>query len=309
MQHVAVVCACVVALASACTRADRATDDGGGTVADAGATDLGAAPSDGADASPDLLPVAADTLAANRDRLLATYLAWLVAHPGAQTNGLDGATLSTVCELWSRLDPSSRATWLTLTARLQGGRLADGSSMLRHVTVAYRVSGGQGATATSPGSCGGGEYNRLMLSVDATLHAALVAAHQHQGAAQAGAPDLADSVGGDSWRDSHDAAGPHAPFDLSDETDSGAPRGQVQFFADTTSARAQAPLGRVDLMTLVDPWALEIDQDYDCVHASNPLCTYVTYGPLCAPEAASVGEELYEARYGSIDAVWQPNGC
>jgi hypothetical protein len=127
---------------------------------------------------------------------------------------------------------------------------------------------------------------------------------------QNGAPDLADVVmAGDAWRDSHDAAGPHAPFDVSDETENGAPRGQVQFFADTASARAQQPLGRVDLMTLIDPLAFEIDQDYDCVHNSNPLCSYVAYGPLCAPQPSKIGVDLYTASYGALDASWQPDGC
>src|SRR5438067_696298 len=85
------------------------------------------------------------------------------------------------------------------------------------------------------GTCGGGEYNRMILSMDATLHDALVAANDDKGAAGAsGVFDLADVPPGSSrfWRDSHDAGGPHAPFDLSDETESGAPRGQVQYFRD-----------------------------------------------------------------------------
>ena len=184
--------------------------------------------------------------------------------------------------------------------------------MLAHVTRAYRVVGGQGATAGDAGSCGGGEYNRMMMSMDGALHAALVAANADKGAAgPTGAFDLADVPADASrfWRDSHDAAGPHAPFDLSDETQDGAPRGQVQFFRDPTSSAAQAPLGRMDLTTLVDPSALEMDQDYDCVHDSNPSCSYVTYGPLCAPEASKVGVDLYEGNYGSTESGWHPTGC
>jgi len=150
------------------------------------------------------------------------------------------------------------------------------------------------------------------VSIDASLHAALLAAHDHKGAAGAGgAFDLADVAADDTrfWRDSHDAAGPHAPFDLSDETQDGAPRGQVQLFGDPSSSAAHAPLGRMDLTTLVDPFALEMDQDYDCVHASNPACSYVTYGPLCAPEPSRLGVELYESRYGAVEAAWQPSGC
>ncbi|MGZ3439069.1 MAG: hypothetical protein ACXVDD_06125, partial [Polyangia bacterium] len=283
-----------------------------------GAGDLSV--TDGAGATGDLTPAGgdaavppADTLDGNRERLLATYLAYLKAHPGAQSNGLDGATLAGVCDLWSGLAPSGQAVFRTLTARMQGSRLqSDGRSMLGHVAAVYRVVGGQNASAGDPGSCGGGEYNRMILSMDATLHDALVAANTHQGAAGAGGLyDLADVPPGTSrfWRDSHDAGGPHAPFDLSDETESGAPRGQVQYFRDPTSAAAKAPLGRMDLSSLIDPFALEMDQDYDCVHNSNPSCSYVTYGPLCAPMASKVGVDLYESNYGSIESSWRPGGC
>lgn len=256
---------------------------------------------------------AADTLDANRDRLLATYLAYLVAHPGAQSNGLDGAALAGVCDLWTRLHPSDRDVWLTLTARMQGSRLgSDGRSMLSHVTRIYRVVGGNGATATDAGSCGDGEYNRIIMSMDGALHAALVAANSNKGAAGSGGVfDLADVPGGSSrfWRDSHDLGGPHAPFDLSDETENGAPRGQVQYFRDPTSTAANAPLGRVDLTSLVDPSALEMDQDYDCTHNSNPSCSYVTYGALCVPQPSKLGIDLYELSYGSVETTWRPSGC
>jgi hypothetical protein len=254
-----------------------------------------------------------DTLGVNRDRLLLTYLAYLKANPAPQTNGLAGPALADVCDLWKKLDPSSQATWLTLTARLQGSTVAsDGASMLHHLTTVYRVTGGQGASASAPGSCGGGEYNRIMASIDAPLQQSLVAANTAKGAVGSnGKPDLADIAAGATsvWRDSHDAAGPHAPFTLSDETEHGAPRGQIQFFADPASAAAQAPLGRVDLMTLVDPRAFEIDQDYDCVHSSNPSCSYTTYGALCAPMPSMLGVDLYAKSYGTIDAAWRPTGC
>ena len=302
------------ALAACGSGNGAAGSDGGGGAGGLG-TDGGAIDASAGDfgTGGDLALPAADTLDANRDRLLATYLAFLQAHPGAQSNGLDGATLGSVCALWSALHPSDRAVFLTLTARLQGSTLgSDGASMLSHVRRAYRVVGGQSATAADPGSCGGGEYNRMIMSIDGALHAALVAANTNKGAAgPSGAFDLADVPADSSrfWRDSHDAAGPHAPFDLSDETQDGAPRGQVQYFRDPSSSAANAPLGRMDLTTLVDPSALEMDQDYDCVHNSNPSCSYVTYGPLCAPEASKVGLDLYESDYGPTESGWHPTGC
>ena len=323
MQHRRVAAALVIATLAACAagsngnggnRGNRGNSGGGHD--DGGVVD-GAA--DGAMSAGDLAGSGGDaalpppTLDGNRDRLLATYLAYLKAHPGAQSNGIDGATLGSVCELWTRLHPSDRDVFLTLTARMQGSWLgSDGSAMLSHVVALYRAVGGQNASATDPGSCGGGEYNRMILSMDATLHATLVAANDDKGAAGAGGVfDLADVPADNTrfWRDSHDVGGPHAPFDLSDETQDGAPRGQVQYFRDPSSAAANAPLGRMDLATLVDPLALEMDQDYDCVHNSNPACSYVTYGPLCAPEASKLGVDLYESNYGAIDSSWLPSGC
>lgn len=291
---------------------DASPGDGIDDDADIAPTDTPDAPDDAPpDAPQDATSPWQDTLGSNRDRLLATYLDFLEAHATApQSNGLSAALVSTVCDLWDALDPSSRAVFLTVTARLQGSRLAvDGRSALWHVASLHRIAGGQGATATQVGSCGGGESNRLMLSQDATLHAALEAAVAHQGAMQPGGYDVADAPGGTSWRDTHDLAGPHDPFDRSAETDAGAPRGQAHWFADPASDRANRPLGRLDLEDVVDPWALEVDQDYDCVHASNPLCTYTLYGPLCLPKPSATGVAIYQQTYGDIAADYRPAGC
>jgi hypothetical protein len=274
----------------------------------------------GADATPAAIDGALDgavpdagfaaTLDGNRDRLIRTYYARLRAMPSVvQSNGLAGGQLADVCALWSALDPSARAVFLTITHRLEGATLADGSRALDHVTTLYRVNGGQGATTSDHGSCGGGEYNRLIMSQDAALHDAQVAANDHQGAPQQGVLDLADIPAGGFWRDSHDVGGPHAPFDLSDETNDGAPRGQTQYFRDPSSAVANAALGRADLETLVDPYALEMDQDYDCFHNSNPSCPYILYGPACAPMTSEDGTVIYTQGYGDFEPAWKPSGC
>jgi len=242
----------------------------------------------------------------NRDRLIHSYFDFLKADPTAtQSNGLSGANLTDVCDLWSKLQPAAQATFLTITARLDGSKLADSSSMLDHVVKLYRVVGGDQATATDPGSCGGGEFNRMIMSEDAALHTAQLAAFANKG----GAGDIADIPAGGFWRDSHDLGGAHAPFDQSDETNGGAPRGQTQYFKDPTSTAATSPLGRQDLMTLVDPFALEMDQDYDCAHNSNPSCSYTLYGPACFPETSLLGVDIYVATYGSYDPTWKPAGC
>jgi hypothetical protein len=287
----------VGAFVVACAHPTAAVD--AGTTVDAASSDAG--PS--TDAS-----IAADaSVLAPRDRLLATYLAFVQQTPTvAQSNGLRGADLATVCDLWTRLDASSQATYLTLTARLAGSHLMDGSAALDHVVRLYRVTGGMGATATSPGSCGGGEYNRMIVSIDMPLHDAMLAANVHRGAAPF---DIADVNAGGFWRDSHDLGGPHAPFDLSSETNDGAPRGQTQYFRDPSSTLAMTALGRMDLTTLVDPLAMEMDQDYDCPHNSNPTCMYTTYGPACLPQTNKLGVDIYGEHYGVVDLGWRPTGC
>jgi hypothetical protein len=311
----------IASLAWACGSSNGAADAGDGSgagqpesgAAETSATDPDVDAAGSTDASDGATTSSGDTLAANRDRLLTTYLAYLKATPGAQSNGLDGAKLAGVCDLWRALVPAAQGVYLTLTARMQGSTLStDGSSMLLHVVKVYRIAPGDGATKTDPGMCGGGEGNRIIVSMDMPLHESLIAANTNKGQANdAGKPDIADiQIGANSfWRDSHDLGGAHAPFDLSDETDNGAPRGQVQYFKDVTSAAATAPLGRTDLMTLVDPHALEMDQDYDCPHNSNPLCAYTTYGALCFPGASKLGIAIYTETYGDYDPSWQPVDC
>ena len=162
---------------------DAPGDDGG---TDAGTNDADALPAlDAApvEASLDSAVPPLDTLPANRDRLLGTYLAHLKATPGKQSNGLDGSKLAGVCELWRALVPSAQGVYLTLTARLQGSRLrVDASSMLFHTTRLYRVAGGDGATTSDPGACGG-DGNRMFLSVDETLHHSLLVANSSKGLA------------------------------------------------------------------------------------------------------------------------------
>lgn len=246
----------------------------------------------------------ADTLDGNRDRLLATYYAYLEAHADTRmTNGLLGSDLHSVCDVWSALQPSARDVFLTLTHRLWGSKLADGTHALSLVTRVYRIAPGTAATATDAGSCGG-EGNRLIMSQDPRLHAAQLAASTHKGAQPY---DLADIT--TFWRDSHDLGGPHAPFDLSDETDDDVPRGQTQYFRDPTSTAANTALGRPDIMDVVDPYALEFDQDYDCTHNSNPDCSYTFYGPICAPETSQPGTQMYSSKYGDFEPAYKPAGC
>lgn len=62
-------------------------------------------------------------------------------------------------------------------------------------------------------------------------------------------------------------------------------------------------------MTLVDPYALEMDQDYDCTHNSNPACDYTLYGPGCLPETDQLGTAIYTQDYGDFEPAWKPTSC
>jgi hypothetical protein len=261
---------------------------------------------------PTLYPDPPSVLDANRDRLLATYLERLRSIPEVrQSNGLVGRELETACDLWDKLDPSSRGVFLTITHRLGGSKLGvDGSTMLDHVVALYRVSGGRNASDAAAGSCGGFEYNRMFMSMDKELHAVLVAANSHRGKPQlGGARDISDIRSNSYWRESRDLLGPHKPFDQSDETEAGAPRGQTQFFRDPLSALAHKPLGRLDVSSVIDPFALEMDQDYDCIHHSNPSCSYIFYGRACLPRKRRPGAEIYTRDYGDYEADWKPSAC
>jgi hypothetical protein len=52
-----------------------------------------------------------------------------------------------------------------------------------------------------------------------------------------------------------------------------------------------------------------MDQDYDCVHSSNPLCEYTFYGAACFPQTTKLGLDIYVDNYGSVDPDWMPIGC
>lgn len=251
--------------------------DGGSDVTDAPRSD-----DDGAlasDASPDAPAVT--TLADHRDRLFR-------GNPALGT-GAD------VCARWSSLDASRKAVFLTLTHRLFVSELADGTPMLAEVTAAKLILGG-GANGTT---CGGAENNRLFLTISPRLWQAMVDTWN-------GTRTIGDG-GGTTWLHTEDVAGPHDPFTASDETDAGLsclglielggskpPTAQAHFFLDGDAVPVQRGAG-IDLPA--DPYLLEIDHDFDCLHQSNPVCPNRNF------------DTKYATNYGAYDAAWAPAGC
>jgi hypothetical protein len=111
--------------------------------------------------------------------------------------------------------------------------------------------------------------------------------------------------GGSTWLHTRDIAGPHDPFDASDETDVGLrcvlliqtsdsrpPTGQGHFFLEGSAVAFEHGSGS---MLPLDPFLLELDQDYNCVHDSNPTC-----GDF---------DEDYEQHYGDYGCDWVPSSC
>ncbi len=256
-------------------------------------------------------------LHANLERLFETYRARV-------TPWLDS------CAAWNRLDLSQRMVFLTITHRLHTGRLgsfylsptavyyplyqeyvADGTQPLDHVTQIYSINGGNGPNPGSgTGDCGGTDNNRLFMQIDHDLWLAMGLAAATSGTVGSPGP-LQDQYGSRMWRESEDPGGPHAPFNISDETNYGSPRGQTQFWLPMTNAEHTAyilpsrpqtsgPVNRPGVWGIDDPYMMEMDQDYNWVHDSNPMC-----GSFLGDYLNNHGNDWPEP----IDLAWHPAAC
>jgi hypothetical protein len=220
------------------------------------------------------------------------------------------------------MDRSQQAVFLTITHRLTTSRLAavpalppltdeyvpDGRTPLDHVEAVYSIAGGNGPRAGSGvGAWGQLDNNRLFMSIDHGLWLAFALSIV---APRDGPGPLVDALGRRAWRKSGDLKGPHKPFGWSAETSRGSPRGQVHLWRPRVDAdhRLLAPLspassGAVDragVRGLSDPYMLEMDQDYNWTHQSNPLCSdylqdYVRNHGRSGPEP--------------VDLSWEPAAC
>lgn len=264
-----------------------------------------------------LPPANAASLDTNLNRLFETWRAR--NYPGYDS-----------CTAWrDLLDESQRMVFLTITHRLTTSRLApvsvaptavyyplyeayvpDGQTPLDHIAAVYSIAGGHGPQRGSGvGSCGGGDNNRLFVSMDRNLWLALGLANATSGSVGNPGP-LLDRWNNRNWRESQDIAGPHDPFTVSDETTYGSPRGQVHFWLPRTNPErtayvipvepASGPVWRPGVGGIDDPYMLEMDQDYNWTHESNPLCSdylndYVANHGAAGPDY--------------IDLDWEPAAC
>ena len=231
----------------------------------------------------DLGPSLPTSVTENRDRLLAEY---------GQRLGSDR------CRVWNDLDEVQRGVFLTITDLLgnrswmtndQDGTERTGATLetaLDHVESIWAIRGAQEEGCFLDRCCGGGEFNRIFLSVDETLIAA-----------------FRDTDGWlPEWGPTTDLAGPHDPFTQSSETHNGQPRGQAHFF---TGNEDVVTLDRPGVEGVSDPHVIEIDIDYNLIHDSNPECDYLR----------GRGSEVYAdvwSRLGTgepVDFAYIPSGC
>ncbi len=261
---------------------------------------------------------AAESLDANLNRLFETWRA-------RNAPDLDA------CTAWrQRLDRSQQVVFLTITHRLTTSQLQpvsvsptavyyplyeayvpDGQTPLDHINAVYSIAGGHGPTPGSgTGSCGGGDNNRLFMSMDHQLWLAFGLANATSGSVGNQGP-LLDPWNNRAWAETSDPMGAHDPFDASDETSYGSPRGQVHFWTPRTNPERTAYLiplepaspgqvWRPGVEGVSDPYLIEMDQDYNFLHDSNPLCSdfledYIENHGSSGPEP--------------IDVDWEPEAC
>jgi len=233
-----------------------------------------------------------DTLDANRNRLFAEW----VTRQGQ----------SNACQAWDTLSCSAKGAFLTLTHRLQVSVMADGKTPLDHVDGLYAILG-------YDGQCGG-SGNRIFVSMDDYLWYAMAYAN-------IGYVTTIDQNSNNYWTISDDPFGPHDPFDASNMTSYGHPRGQMHFWLSDDGF--WTPVYHDGVNGIVDANMMEIDQDYDWNHPSNTECTYDTGGcdtckssPNKAGFSNGTGRMIYARQHPHIegffsgpDYEWAPAGC
>lgn len=230
-----------------------------------------------------------DTLAANRDRLIADWTRRM-QYSGA-------------CQGWNSLSCAQKGAFLTITHRLQTNRLlSTGRQVLDHVTALHGIA---------PDSGCGGSGNRIFFSMEHTLWQEMWNSTRSSNSRR-----FVDHNNNNAFKKSGDIFGPHDPFNLSVETVYGHPRGQGHFWwgwADGQRPVCKSGFGAYQSYgCLVDWLMMEFDQDYNWKHDSSTECTYTNNdtgfrGP---------GRQYYEYQHPYLPGVsngpdynWAPSGC
>jgi hypothetical protein len=236
-----------------------------------------------------------DSMDANRNRIFAD---WAARH--GQSN---------VCQAWENLSCAAKGSFLTLTHRLQVSILPDYKTPLDHVTSCYAILGDE-----EDGNHCGGDDNRIFVSMDDYLWYMMAYAN-------IGYITSIDQNNNNYWTQSSDPFGPHSPFDASNETSYGHPRGQMHFWI--SDEGFWTPVNSTGVPGIIDPNMMEIDQDYDWNHPSSTECTYDTGGcDTCkagsykAGFSNGTGRMIYARQHPHLegwaagpDYEWAPAGC
>ena len=237
------------------------------------------------------------SLDANRNRLFADW---------AARNGQSG----NLCQAWAAQSCSAKGSFLTLTHRLQVSILPDRNTPLDHVNSCYAILG----DGLDGNHCGGDD-NRLFLSMDGYLRNAMIIANGNSNSFV-----TYDQNGNNYWKKSSDVQGPHSPFNASNETSYGHPRGQMHFWK---SGGGSTPVYSTGVNGIVDANILEFDQDYDVTHPSSTECSYDTDGCDTCEAAGDradfpygPGRMIYARQHPNLpgffagpDYEWAPAGC
>jgi hypothetical protein len=244
----------------------------------------GCSPTQGPEADEQVLGTSTGELAApvsldhNRNRLLSTL---------ARIKGY-----SDRCSLWNSFTNIQRGVFLTHTDMLGNRSCMENSSIysnglnsggncdssapcncaagsdqaLDHVFKVWSVNGNDPSCYCAPGAngyncCNGGsDWHRTYFGADDKLIGYL----------------RNYSFGLPEWGGSGDVAGAHAPFTNESETAKGSPRGQAQFWSYPSQA---STLNRPGVVGVYDSQIVELDNDYNWLHDSNPEGEYSgTYG-------------------------------
>jgi hypothetical protein len=235
------------------------------------------------------------SLDANRNRLFANW---------AARNGQ-----SNLCQAWQNLSCSTKGSFLTLTHRLQVSILPDYNTPLDHVDDMYAILGDE----EDSNHCGG-DGNRIFVSMDDYLWYSMAYANF-------GYFMSMDQNGNNYWTQSNDLAGPHDPFDASNMTSYGHPRGQMHFWISDDGF--WTPVYSTGVNGIVDANMMEFDQDYDWNHPSSTECSYDTDGcDTCEAGAnranfdVGPGRMIYARQHPYLpgffsgpDYDWAPAGC
>ena len=227
-----------------------------------------------------------DTLDDNRNRLIAD---------GAARRGL------TVDQYWNSLDAAAKGAFLMNTHRLSLYYVMDSrvymTTMLDNIDGLYSIEGGT--------SCGGDSNNRVFFKMSPILWDNMVWQFNEPLEYGIRFRDINMNQG---INHNSDLGGAHPPFNASNETSYGDPRGQMHFWWDYMSGQNTC-VWRNSLGCIIDYLVMEMDHDFNAMHDSSTECIYTR--EVCG-NIPLTGRQVYECQHPAgpdvlpVDWSWVP---